>query len=247
MTDKLGVEVRYLFNSGFTVKTAARLLVFDYSPVERRKKPDADAGGLLTASELAPYDVTVFVSHRHGDHYTPEIFTWAHDVSRIQYVLSSDVRMPPTPPEKRIVAEPDKMYEAPGMTIRTLRSTDEGVAFIVETDGLKIYHAGDLNWWHWAGEPDDENAAMAAAYKQQIDKLRDEVFDLAFVPVDLRLRREYLWGLDYFMSVADARVVVPMHFQNRHTVFDKLMKDPKTEKYRGRIVKISHRGEVFEL
>ena len=43
-----------------------------------------------------------------------------------------------------------------GAEIRTLRSTDEGVAFVVHYAGKTIYHAGDLNWWHWEGEPDEK-------------------------------------------------------------------------------------------
>lgn len=31
-------------------------------------------------------------------------------------------------------------------------STDEGVAFLVTAEGRTVFHAGDLNWWHWEGE-----------------------------------------------------------------------------------------------
>ena len=33
------------------------------------------------------------------------------------------------------------------------KSTDECVAFLIETEGKWIYHAGDLNNWVWDGEP----------------------------------------------------------------------------------------------
>mgnify|MGYP000382206809 FL=1 len=48
--------------------------------------------------------------------------------------------------------------------IQTLKSTDAGVAFLVECEGRTIYHAGDLNWWHWEGEPDAYNEHMKMAY-----------------------------------------------------------------------------------
>ena len=44
--------------------------------------------------------------------------------------------------------------------IRTLKSTDEGVAFLVEAEGKSIYHAGDLNWWYWEGEPLSWNLSL---------------------------------------------------------------------------------------
>ena len=39
-----------------------------------------------------------------------------------------------------------------GLVIRALPSTDEGVAFDIDYQGRRIYHAGDLNWWAWSGE-----------------------------------------------------------------------------------------------
>jgi L-ascorbate metabolism protein UlaG (beta-lactamase superfamily) len=179
------------------------------------------------------------------DHYNPEVLKWAKEVPGIRYVLSYDIDAGKA--ENVIKAYPDMTLDAGGMTIRTLKSTDEGVAFIVEAEGLKIYHAGDLNWWHWEGEPDDENEAMGKAYRQEIDKLRGETFDLAFVPVDPRLENQYLWGLDYFMKTADAKVIFPMHFFNSHSIFDRLLSDPMTKDYRDRLIRIARRGERCEV
>ena len=48
--------------------------------------------------------------------------------------------------------------------IASLKSTDEGVAFVVWAEGHSIYHAGDLNWWHWEGEPFPFNENMVTRY-----------------------------------------------------------------------------------
>lgn len=37
------------------------------------------------------------------------------------------------------------------LKVATLRSTDMGVAFLVQCEGKCIYHAGDLNCWVWDG------------------------------------------------------------------------------------------------
>jgi L-ascorbate metabolism protein UlaG (beta-lactamase superfamily) len=245
MSGRIGAEVRYLFNSGFTVITGGRFLIFDYCnffPFSKLRGPE---GGAVDVRELRDYKVTVFASHAHMDHYTPAVLKWARDVPDIHYVLSYDIDPGEAPNVTR--AYPDKTFEAGGLKIRTLRSTDEGVAFAVDAGGLKIYHAGDLNWWHWAGEPDEENNAMGGAYKREIDKLKGEVFDLAFVPVDPRLENEYLWGLGYFMSRAGARVIFPMHFRNAYSVFDRLEKDPAAEGFKDRIMRISRRGQRFQV
>ena len=41
------------------------------------------------------------------------------------------------------------------LLIRTLHSTDFGVAFLVRFHGKWIYHAGDLNWWCGKKKPNN--------------------------------------------------------------------------------------------
>lgn len=95
--------------------------------------------------------------------------------------------------------------------IQTLKSTDAGVAFLVECEGRIIYHAGDLNWWHWEGEPDAYNEHMKTAYLKEIEKLKDTPIDVAFVPVDPRLGEQYYYGIDGFAKRVDAKALIPMH------------------------------------
>ena len=68
--------------------------------------------------------------------------------------------------------QPNERKEVMGAEIRTLRSTDEGVAFVVHYAGKTIYHAGDLNWWHWEGEPDAYNTKMRRSYQSEFNKLQ---------------------------------------------------------------------------
>lgn len=239
-------QVHYLFNSGFTVSFGERFLIFDYYNVLPFKKKKGLDGGVINPEEIKDLDVTVFASHAHMDHYIPDVLKWERTIPNIRYILSDDIN-PSHSPRRYIKAYPSESYELDGIKVRTLKSTDEGVAFIVEVDGLRIYHAGDLNWWHWQGEPIDENEAMAAAYQTQIEKLRGEHFDIAFVPLDPRLDKQYLWGLDAFMHATDATIIFPMHFRNHYSVFDKIDKDPMAKEYRDRIVRISRRGEKFLL
>lgn len=85
-------------------------------------------------------------------------------------------------------------YEIGELKIRTLKSTDVGVAFLVETDKKKIYHAGDLNWWHWQGEEKYWNNNMASNYKRSVDQLDGETLDAAFLPLDPRAWKCLLLG-----------------------------------------------------
>jgi L-ascorbate metabolism protein UlaG (beta-lactamase superfamily) len=114
---------------------------------------------------------------------------------------------------------------------------------IIKADGLCIYHAGDLNLWYWNGEPDDDNAEMERHYKEQIDTLKGEKIDIAFVPVDPRLEENDLLGLDYFMRTIGAALAVPMHFSDDTSIFDTLKSAPMTEDYRSKIAFFSRRGD----
>jgi L-ascorbate metabolism protein UlaG (beta-lactamase superfamily) len=246
MDETRTAEVWYLDNSGFALKTSKHFLIFDYCndrPFEKR--PGLD-GGVIDTAELRELDVVVFASHAHGDHFKPSILKWNSELRRVCYVMSYDIRAGQNR-QNTVIAFPNEAYELDRVKVRTLKSTDEGVAFILEVDGLKIYHAGDLNWWHWEGEPDEDNRAMAGDYQAQLDLIKGELFDIAFVPVDPRLENEFLWGLDYFMRTADAKAVFPMHFQEDYSIFDRLEKDPVANEYRGRIKRISRRGEHFVI
>ena len=66
-----------------------------------------------------------------------------------------------------------------GCYVRTLRSNDEGTAFFIRYKDQTIYHAGDLNWWHWEGEPDEYNKNMRRSYQSEINKLCGEKIDAA--------------------------------------------------------------------
>ncbi len=76
---------------------------------------------------------------------------------------------------------PNEERNLDGCKIRTLRSTDEGVAFLVEYDGRILYHAGDLNWWHWEEESKAYNTMMRRNYQHEINKLHGVRIDVAFV------------------------------------------------------------------
>jgi L-ascorbate metabolism protein UlaG (beta-lactamase superfamily) len=243
-------EVRYLDNSGFTVKTGHHLFIFDYF----NTKPDAFAAGpeagILDPGLFSQENTVVFVSHGHFDHFNPEILSWTDKTDKLQYVLSHDVSVPQgvwQGASQMRIAFPNETYELDGILVRTLKSTDEGVAYLVTADDLTIYHAGDLNWWHWEGEPEAENRAMALDYRGQIDLLKGAQIDIAFIPVDPRLNGAYLWGLDYFMRHTETKTVFPMHFGQDFTMFERLREDPAAQDYIKRIVTISRRGQQFAL
>lgn len=218
-------RVWHIYHSGFAVKTTDHLLIFDYYVDNPASSASAAASILQEMSNLAVY---VFASHGHGDHFNPAIFDWKHRNEEIQYVLSHDIKLGRGRDDVTVV-HPGHKYKLGRLDIEVLDSTDLGVAFLVSVDDITVFHAGDLNWWHWDGEPDEDNKAMAENYKKQIDLLKGRQIDLAFIPVDPRLEEYYNLGLVYFMEVVGAKIVFPMHFGSDYSVFQRLQSDISLE------------------
>ena len=235
------ISIRYLYNSGFAVETASHFLIFDYYlDTPHGGSPEQE---VIDPSMLQEHNVVVFVSHSHADHYNPVIFEWRKGHSNIRYILAEEI---PTK-EEVLSVHPSRTYDLGDLQVRTLDSTDLGVAFLIKTDGLCLYHAGDLNWWHWNDEPEQANQDMARRYQEQIDSLQGESIDCAFIPVDPRQEENSLLGLEYFMKKVGARWIVPMHFGSQYTIFDRMDHDPRTFPYRNRVLHISHRGQLLQI
>lgn len=226
------MKVTYLGHSGFFVEMEDACFLFDYYKGEL---PEADRGKKLF----------VFVSHGHYDHYRKEIFSLRDQYEQVRCLISSDIFVREA--EDILSVKPNEETEVLGCRIRTLRSTDEGVAFLLKYRGRTIYHAGDLNWWHWEEETEEYNTAMRRAYQSEINKLQGEKIDLAFVPVDPRLGEQYCWGLDCFMKRTDTKRVFPMHFWDNYAVFDRLALEKCAQDYEDRIIRIEREGQSFLL
>ncbi len=193
------MRVTYLFHSGFTVQAGDELLVFDYW---------APRGPLLTAADLAGFrQVSVFVSHGHHDHFDPAIYGWRAE--NVRYVLSGDI--PPHHEGSRIA--PGQTLSLPGMSVTALPSTDQGVAFLVESGGRTVFHAGDLNLWHWPQESTaGEVRAARDAFLSAVAPLAGRQIDLCMFPVDPRQGDGFDEGALWVLEHIRPRVFLPMHF-----------------------------------
>lgn len=225
------IKVTYLEHSGFIAEYEDVVLVFDYY-----------------TGKLPEYDETkkiyVLSSHAHYDHFQNVVFDWAKKYNYVRYILSDDIHSK-GPVDKTIYVGENKEIQVDDLEIRTLHSTDEGVAFLVRVKDKVFYHAGDLNWWHWEEEDDEEwNEPMRKAYQGEIAKLAGEKIDVAFVPLDMRQEEQYYWGMDYYMKHTDTRVVFPMHMWG-YEAWDKLMANPESESYRDKVMHITGPGQTF--
>ena len=231
------MKITYLDHSGFAVDLGDKLLIFDYY------RGELPAG----TSDRKLY---VFSSHAHYDHFQKKIFTWSRDRD-VTYILSKDIRKNAAaknaPGEGVYYLAPRQELTLDGLSVRTLRSTDAGVAFLVETEGKTIYHAGVLNWLHWEEESRVYNEMMKRNYRYEIGKIEGQAIDVAFVPLDPRQEEQYYWGMDYFMKHTDTKVVFPMHMWGHYEVWERLMENPEASSYRDKVMRITKAPQEFEI
>lgn len=217
------MKITYIFHSGFAIETERCLLIFDYfmDPEEVIKK-------------LLPTDkpVYVFSSHFHEDHFNKEIFEWREEypTCKFTYILSKDILK-----HRRADKDQADIWMVKGSTwndgnisVHATGSNDSGVSWIVETDGKRIFHAGDLNNWYARFLTDDY--AGGTIYSEEfgeIDPLKDEKlylgelkdikkitdsFDVVMFPIDGRIGNGYTRGARQFIDHFKVGLFIPMHF-----------------------------------
>ena len=208
------IKIDYLGHSGFFVENESSMLLFDYYY--------GDLSFLEEKLEEKP--LFVFSSHAHGDHFNPEIFTIVNKHKKTSYHLSFDIKGKPTVPNNLNIQylDVDRTYEIEDLGIvKTLQSTDEGVAFLIKTSDVTLFYAGDLHWWDWPGEDPDWLTEQETVFKREIGKIKNESIDIAFAVLDSRLEDNYAKGMTHILSELHPRYVLPMHFWDDRSVVER--------------------------
>lgn len=243
--ERYNIKVNYLFNSGFLIETENYLLIFDYYLDSVDGGQNDIANGVITEKELfANKKILVFISHGHEDHFNPCVLDWRKKREDIKYIISSDIEIQDKDQSINIVS-PYESLDIEGVLIKTYGSTDAGVSFWLKVDGVNIFHAGDLNWWHWFDESEEFNQNQERVFKQEIQSIKDNKVDIVFFPVDPRLIESYYLGGEYFIKELSPKILIPMHFGRNYEVIKKF--GSKVKNYETKVVEISKRGEEIFL
>lgn len=248
------MQVIFIHHSCFLVEVDEKVLIFDWFDGDRVE--GYHFGGVLPEYE-PDTPVYVFASHKHRDHFDMDVLHLAEKYPKIRFIFSKDCKMSPHfltkhgfAPEvaKRIhYVGADEKCRVDDLNIETLRSTDAGVAFYVETNGAAFYHAGDLNDWHWDGAGDLINGSMRTNYRSQIRRLSGRKIHLAFVPADPRLMEHQFDGMNYFLEHTDADYVFPMHMWQDYSALPDYRKRISNAEMAERVVEIKHENQIFEI
>jgi L-ascorbate metabolism protein UlaG (beta-lactamase superfamily) len=214
-----------LGHCGFAVKTRSRLLIFDYYSRgwPRPEKPSL-ANGFVDPAEIKDQDVTVFVSHAHGDHFDPVILSWQSTVKNIRYIFGWKAGKG----ERAVdMPAPRATQNLGGMEIFTVNCEHNDVpevAYLVKVDGLSIYHSGD-----YMGPLDTYQDDMAYLLKKA------GMVDLAFI------------GKFQQAESLKPRVVFPIHAYNREYMYGTFAREAAAKNLPSRVILPENKGDRFML
>ncbi len=215
--------VYYLGHSGFAVKTKSYFLIFDYFEKDKEIENKTLSKGYINPLEIMNENVYVFVSHKHPDHFDKVIKDWRDIIKNINYIsgwYSTGSCFTGVPPHSTTTIN--------HIHVSTLRSTDEGSGFLVNAEGLTIFHAGDhANW---------EDNDPLVSYYDEIDYIAGKTagVDIAFIPVTTfsGARPECMTeGAIYALKKLKPKIIFPMHGNGREYLYKEFAGEEKARDF----------------
>lgn len=177
------------YGGGYAIKTKKHLIIFDKTNANLSKESSL-ANGQFNPIELAGQNITVFITKVLGANFEPNAFELMKHMPDVDLVLDSKpasilTAVPPhrlaTPNEHFVVGD-IQVHTIPAMTRGN--GGGQGLGYLLEVDGLKIFHAG----FHTS----TNKASQMEKYRKEIDFLKPfGPIDFAFLNVSAHLTASY--------------------------------------------------------
>lgn len=246
------MQIIFIHHSCFLVELDDKVLIFDYFDGDKVE-------GMHFTGKLPSYEpdtkIYMFASHSHKDHYDMDILRLTDKYPNIHYIFSKDIRIrphflskhgiDPAVRDRVTFVSPDNTYHVDDLDIMTLRSTDAGVAFYVTSNGVSLFHAGDLNDWEWDGAGDLINGRVRRAFRHEIKKLSEKPVNVAFFPMDPKLMEYQFKGFDFFLQNTSAEFVFPMHMWQDYSSIAEYKKRLSNKDMADRVIEIERENQTF--
>ena len=207
------MKLTYIFHSGFAIETDTFSVLVDYFKDTTDHPDQGYVHDKLLHSDKPLY---ILSSHFHFDHFNPQLLRWKDFKKDIHYIFSRDIL------KHRRAKEGDAFflmkgeeYKDSNLAIKAFGSTDVGVSFLINMNGRSVFHAGDLNNWHWKDESTAEEVEKAERlYLKELDLIRKatSTIDVVMFPVDSRMGTDYMRGAEQFVDTIQTGLFAPMHF-----------------------------------
>lgn len=232
------MKLTYIYHSGYAIEGEQCTFIIDYFR-------DTDNEFVHRSLPSFPGKLYILSSHWHPDHFRRKVLEWKEIRPDAEYIFSKDIL------KKKLASADEATFLVKGdvwqdnqVCIRAFGSTDVGISFLIEAEGKKIFHAGDLNNWHW--DEESTPAEIRSAERHFLKELKtlaettDQV-DLAMFPVDCRLGKNYMLGPRQFVDTIRTSFFAPMHFDQTYNEANAFR--PYAEKAGCRFAAWTHTGE----
>lgn len=241
------MQIVYLNHSGFLIQTDdKKAIVIDY--YDDTKGSDE---GYLHDLLKQDYKFYFLSSHHHNDHFAPCILDF--EAKDKTYILSYDIISTDTMDKSKLkhymrFLEKGDVFEDDNIKVVACGSTDAGISFVIEVDGKVIFHAGDLNNWHWQDESSKAEIRAAQRYfSRELEFIyqRYNSLDVAMFPIDPRMGTDFALGAMQFVEKINVKTFIPMHFWQ--------FKDKANEckddilKFTQNFVEIKDKGQIINI
>lgn len=207
------MKLTYIYHSGYAIEAENFTIIIDYYK---------DSENEVVSNNLLKTKGKLYVlsTHSHHDHFNKEVLNWKNERPDIIYIFSKDILSHKLAKDSDAVyLDKSDYYKDETLSIQAYGSTDLGVSFLIKAEGKVIFHAGDLNNWHWNEEStEDEIKEAEDFYQKELDVLVANVkhLDLAMFPIDPRLGKDYMKGAEQFVDAIQTDILAPMHFDDAY-------------------------------
>lgn len=217
------MKLTYIYHSGYLLEGSSVDVLVDY--YEDSSLIEGVVEKKLKESSKPLY---ILSTHSHSDHFNPVILSWNKNRENIRYILSKEILDAGLIDDISVIdnnlvmLDKEQVYEDINVSIKAYGSTDIGGSFFIQFDNKLIFHAGDLNNWHWNEEStNEESKEYEDNYLKELELLSSDIkkLDLAMLPIDPHLGKDYARGVFQFLDDIETEIVAPMHF---HDQYDKV-------------------------
>ncbi len=247
------MKITYTGQNGYVVETGIVNIVFDFC-----------GGELPSMAKELP--LLVFVSHGHALHFDPGIFSFVSEYPNVQFFLSHDILLTEELqkqygvtrsvmkrisflPEgvRRVIPLKAENGENNYIIMETIKTCGEGIAFLLNIAGKRVYYAGDMNWCVRENDSRQVFNQRTARFKYYMEKLYDRDIYLAFANLIPDQGKYSCLGIDYLLNTASVANVVPMGFGKNETAVFTYQRESEEKKLPGRVIALTKIDEAFLL
>ncbi len=188
-----------LFGGGWAVHTANHLLIFNYMEPENPPDEPCLRNGCVHIREIYFQDNLVLPTCNHPQEAFHTLFASEVITPHIRYVVNWSME----DRQNWIQMLSRNTVELDDLTIHSIEPLSTQSGYLVEVDGLKIFHMGD---WGWSLDPDNIPLFMG-----EIDALAENItlpVDVVMMPVN-GYSDEFLPVINHVLETLQPRIFLP--------------------------------------